>query len=491
MSAPLPPTSKPLKRPTEKPALTVSSRELFDAMPSARVIELEKLYGNADLIRAVEILGFAGPYTIASPWELDDPEGVRRIAAGGYAALPFGEGYRPLLDFVTAFLQLNRSAFLPQQAASEWRAALAANLVALLAHFAPSHRDSQVFFTNSGTEAIETALKFARAARSKAKAFINFTRGYHGKTYGSLSLTPNEEYQAPYRPLMPDVHTVPYGDLGAFENTLKKLGVDTVCAVVLEPIQGEAGVIVPPEGFLQGVGELCRRHGVTLIADEIQTGLGRSGYYFASVEWGGMEPDIVTLAKPLGGGLMPVSATIARREIYRKMLGGLKCKSHSTTMGGNALGMAVALKSLELIVEEKLVERARHLGQKGLVRLRRIQESHPHFLEEVRGFGMLFALQFHPVLAPQVLPGQKELIGELSGFLGLRALHDAGVMANASFNAMRTVRLTPALTIPEALFDEMFDRIERAADQTPKAWQLLPKTPLSTLMRLGKLALGG
>jgi putrescine aminotransferase len=150
----------------------------------------EMIHGNEDLIRALEALGISGPFSMLTPWEMQDPSGHRTINAGGYAAIPFGDRYPPLHQFVQEFLEKDRALGLPQQSASVWRAALETNLVALLAHFAPSHADSKVFFSNSGTEAIETAIKFVKAARPKAKEFINFKGAYHGKTFGALALTP-------------------------------------------------------------------------------------------------------------------------------------------------------------------------------------------------------------------------------------------------------------------------------------------------------------
>src|SRR5690606_24695444 len=172
----------------------------------------------------------------------------------------------------------------------EWRAALEKNLVALLSSVAPSHSDSHVFFTNSGAEAIEAAIKMVRAHKKEASLFINFAHAYHGKTLGALALTPSEEYQAPFRPLNPEVITLPFGDEAALARALAQRG-RQVAAIGIEPVQGEGGVITPPDGYLQGVGELAREHGVLVLADEIQTGLGRAGSWFASVT-AGLEPDI-------------------------------------------------------------------------------------------------------------------------------------------------------------------------------------------------------
>ena len=483
-------TDKPsLPAPGPRPGLPVSVADVLAGLPPQRTVELETAYGNGDLIKVLDILGIGGPFTVTSPWELQDERGRHLINAGGYAALPFGERYEPLVSFVKGYLEANTAMSLPQQSASAWRAALETNLVALLAREAPSHVDSQVFFSNSGAEAVEAAVKFARAARPGARYLLNFTKAYHGKTLGALSLTPNEEYQHVFRPMVPGVKTLPYGDAGALARAVRELGPNNIAAVILEPVQGEAGVITPPKAFLPTVQALAEKHDLLVVADEIQSGLGRTGHWFASLA-GGLVPDIITLAKPLGGGLVPVGATIARKKIVKQALGGLESKRHSNTFGGGSLAMAVGLKSLEIIHEEGLVERSRVFGERGLARLEEIQARYPGFVEEVRGAGMLFALQLRPVVASRFAPGQTELVRQLGSALAMRALHLHGVHVCFTLNASQTVRLTPALNLPDALFEEMFDRVERAAKSHRHTWHLLPKTPLPRLLRLARLALG-
>lgn len=464
-------------------SLPVRTSDLFGPLAAQEVLGLETRHGNADLIRVLDALGIAGPLETLSPWELRTPDGRHLINAGGYAALPFGEMYPPLVAFVHRYLNETRGMSLPQQSASSWRAALETNLVALLARHAPSHKDSRVFFSNSGAEAVETALKLVRAARPKAKTIINFTRAYHGKTFGALSLTPNEEYQEIFRPLLGDVLTLPYGDVQALTDAL---GANSVAAVIVEPIQGEGGVITPPPEFLPAIGDLAARYGFLVVADEIQSGLGRCGFDFASLGLG-LEPDIITLAKPLGGGIVPIGATLARRKLVQTMLGGLSSKRHSTTFGGGSLAMAVGLRSLEIIEDEGLTQRAKVLGVRGLERLRSLAGRYPDFFGEVRGAGMLFAMQLRPVLPNFGLA--PELVAQLGSALGLRALHQHGIHACYTLNSSRTVRLTPALNMPEALFWEMFRRLERAAQQ-PQSGQLL-RTPPSVLTKLVALALRG
>ncbi len=448
---------------------------------------LDTRYGNEELLFGLNLLGLAGPYYRVNPWELEDGDGVRRINASGYAAVPFGDMPPVLTAFIREFTEKNRAQTLPQQASSPWRAALQTNLVRLLARELPSHTDSQVFFCSSGTEAIEGALKFAKAWRPRGKFYISFSSAYHGKTLGSLSLTPNPEYQDVFRPLIPGALTSPYGDVSALATLIRRLGPQNVIAVLVEPIQGEGGVNIPPPGFLAGVGEVCRRHGIVVIADEIQTGLGRTGHWFESAAQG-LDPDIVTLAKPLGGGMTAVGATIVRHPIYKKMLGGLSSKRHSNTFGGNALAMAVGLRSLEYLIEQDLPARSLRLGAVGLERLRTLQQRFPRLFEGVRGQGMLLAMQFRPMVGVP-LPGVlKELVFEATAILALRELHHAGVMANLSLSSKRTVRLTPALDLPEDLFGAMFDRVERFAERNPASRHILTNTPPATVARLAKFA---
>lgn len=468
--------------------LPISSREVLEGLDPGRVVRIETRHGNADLVRVLDILGIGGPFRTLSPWELEDERGRHLLHAGGYAAIPFGENYPPLAEFAREYLERNRSMGFAQQSASEWRAALETNLVALLSAFFPSHHDSQVFFSNSGAEAIEAALKFVRAARPGATVVLNFTRAYHGKTFGALSLTPNDEYQAPFRPLQGDVRTLPYGDVGALELAVRSIGPRNIAGIFVEPVQGEAGVVTPPDGFLRSLGEIAARHDILVVADEIQSGLGRTGHWFAS-HAAGLEPDIVTLAKPLSGGLVPIGATIARRGIVRKLLGGLESKRHSSTFGGGSLAAAVAMRSLELIVEEGLVERARVQGARGLERLREIQKTYPKYLAEVRGHGMLFAMRLRHVVNPRLLPGQEELVHMLGSVLAMREMHLHGVHVCFTLNQSQIVRLTPALNMPDHLLDEMFDRVERTARDNRGSWLMLPKTPITRLARLARLAL--
>lgn len=467
--------------------LPVRAQDVLSGSTLTETVPLEMRHGNTELITLLDLLGIGGPFTVESPWELRDEEGRHLIHAGGYAAVPFGEKYPPLMQFLQDYLERGSQLGLPQQSASEWRAALETNLVALLAAVAPSHTDSGVFFGSSGAEAIEVAMKMARANRPNKPAFINFTSAYHGKTFGALSVTPNPEYQDLFKPFGPEVFTVPYGDANALEDELKRNS-HKVAAIIVEPVQGEAGVVIPPPDFLRQLGELAKQYDVLVIADEIQSGLGRVGELFASVA-AGLEPDIITLAKPLSGGIVPLSATIGRRELYKTFLPGISSKRHSTTFGGNSLAMAAGVKSLELIVTEGLVERAKRNGEYGKERLLKLKEAYPKLIADVRAQGMLFALVLQPPVGMKIPGVSAEDVQMLGSALGLRAMQQAGVHGCYSINSNRIIRLTPPLNMPENLFTEMFDRIDTMAKENSSSFALLRKFPLPRLLRLAKLAL--
>ncbi len=224
-----------------------------------------------------------------------------------------------------------------------------------------------------------------------------------------------------------------------------------------------------------------------VIADEIQTGLGRAGHWFESVAQG-LIPDILTLAKPLGGGMLPVGATIVRHGIYKPLLGSVETvKRHSNTFGGNSLAMAVGLKSLEVLLDNDYPARSLALGERGLKRLRAVQQQHPALLGEVRGAGTLFAMDFHPVVRLP-LKAQANLIAEATGILALVAFYRHGVLLNFSLNAARTMRLTPAMNMPGELFDRLFDDVEAAAAAYPSSFKLVQNYGLPELLELGKAA---
>ncbi len=241
---------------------------------------------------------------------------------------------------------------------------------------------------NTGAEGVETAIKAARrwaydvkgVAENKAE-IIACVGNFHGRTMTAVSLSSEEEYQRGFGPLLPGIKLVPYGDLDA----LKEAITENTAAFLFEPIQGEAGIIIPPEGYLKAAYDLCKAEKVLFIADEIQAGLGRSGKMFAS-DWDDIEPDMYILGKALGGGVFPISCVVANDDI----LGVFNPGSHGSTFGGNPLACAVSIASLEVLEEEKLAERSFELGEYLLTELKQINNP---IIKEVRGRGLFVGIE--------------------------------------------------------------------------------------------------
>ncbi|MGA8105918.1 MAG: aspartate aminotransferase family protein [Nitrososphaeraceae archaeon] len=239
---------------------------------------------------------------------------------------------------------------------------------------------SKIFFSNSGAEAVEAALKFSRRYTGKP-GIISMSGGYHGKTFGALSATYSEKYRKPFMPLLENVKFLPYTTT-RIEDAVN----DNIGAVIVEPIQGETGIILPPEGLLQNMREVCTKHGIVLIFDEIQSGLGRTGKMWAGENWKTI-PDIMCLAKGLAGGV-PIGLTLSKPEIVE----ALRVGEHSSTFGGNPLACAAGAATIGSLIEDKLVENAADVGgyfKDGLIKLK---EKH-RIVRDVRGLGMMLALE--------------------------------------------------------------------------------------------------
>ncbi len=292
---------------------------------------------------------------------------------------------------------------------------------------------------NSGAEAVETAIKAARKWGYVVKGvpddqaeIITCTGNFHGRTITIVSFSPDEQYRDGFGPFTPGFKLIPYGDIGALERAITPHTV----AFLVEPIQGEGGVVIPPEGYVRRVRELCTHHDVLMVADEIQTGLGRTGKLLAC-EHEGLSPYMVTLGKALSGGMYPVSAVLSSREV----LGVFGPGDHGSTFGGNPLACAVAREALKVIVDEHLCERSAELGEYLMARLRDIQSRH---VALVRGQGLFVGI----VLKPQA--------GGARRFC--EALKERGVLAKDTH--VNVIRLAPPLVITQEELDWALERIE-------------------------------
>lgn len=248
--------------------------------------------------------------------------------------------------------------------------------------------DTKVYFSNSGAEANDGAMKLAKYV-TKRPGIIAFRNSFHGRTIGALSVTgSSSSYRKNYEPLMPAVYWADYNDLEQFNTIFAKLiAPECVAAIIVEPVQGEGGYIVPKPGFLEGLRKICDDHGILLIFDEVQTGIGRTGELYAYQTFG-VKPDILTSAKALGGGV-PLSAIIAKKEIMDQWPAG----AHGGTFGGNPLACAAGLKTLEIIERDHLLDNSKKQGTYFVDKLTKLQEKYPSRIKEVRGVGLMVAME--------------------------------------------------------------------------------------------------
>ncbi len=293
---------------------------------------------------------------------------------------------------------------------------------------------TRCFFVSSGAEAMDGALKLAHRATGRTR-YVSTLNSFHGRTLGALRVIGQAKHRDPYKALLAEPCFVPFGDLEAARAAVD----ERTAAFVVEPIQGEGGVNVPPDGYLRGLQEICRAKGALLILDEIQTGIGRTGRMVAC-QHEGVTPDVLTLGKGLGGGF-PVAGFFCTEAVAKTVSLG----DHGGTYAGNPLACAAADAVLRIVVEEKLCERAAELGARVMERLRKFAAERPGLVDDVRGRGLLVGMSLTD--------------GERAATLPLRAA-EAGVMVNVT--AGRVMRLFPALNVPE---DDLWPALETVLSQ--------------------------
>ena len=357
---------------------------------------------------------------------------------GGYGMMDLGWSHPEVIDNVKA--QLGRSPMPSQELIDPLRGVLAR----LIAMITPGDIKYS-FFAASGTEAVEGAIKLAKMYSHK-NGFIAALQAFHGKTMGSLSMLGKSDYRTPVGMLYGGpVYHVPFGDADAVEQQLeicKKVGIE-IAAVIMEPIQGEAGAIVPPDDFWPRLREMTRHYGVLLIADEVQTGFGRTGKLWGVEHWG-VEPDIIALAKSLGGGVMPVSAFCSTEEIWQCMMFPNPF-IHTTTTGGGALACSAAIAAINVTLRDKLWEQAAAKGDYIIPKLCAIANQYPQIYHSITGKGLLIGQHFHN---PEV------------GYKVAAGLFKRGVLVAGTLTSAQTIRIEPPLVITYEQIDNVLDRLE-------------------------------
>jgi putrescine aminotransferase len=364
---------------------------------------------------------------------------------GGYGIFSAGVNHPVVVKAVTE--QIQRMALNSQELLEPWRAALAK----VLAGLTPGDLQNS-FFINNGTDAIEGAIKLTRLY-TRRTTFISTLGGFHGKSMGSLSLMGKASFREPFQSGLQDVRFVPYGDADALEAEFcrcEAVGI-RIAGVVLEPVQGEAGGVVPPAEYFPRARELCTRYGALLIADEIQTGMGRTGRLWGVDHWD-VVPDIMCIGKSIGGGVMPLSAFISTPDIWEVLIPNPII--HSTTFGGNPLACAAGLAAIQVTLEEDLPGQAATKGEFLLRELESLRVRYPQVLRQARGKGLLIGMEF-----PEQEIGWKVAAG----------LFKRGVLVAGTYSKAQVIRIEPALGIAQTLLEEVLSRLEDTFQEVSKS----------------------
>jgi ornithine--oxo-acid transaminase len=325
-------------------------------------------------------------------------------------------------------------------------------------------RIEHCLFTNSGTEAVEAALKLGRAAAGRSRV-LSASKGFHGLTLGSLSANGGAEWSERFGPLLPEFDQVPWNDLDALEKELRQ---ENIALFVVEPVQGK-GVNLPVPGYLEGAQELCRRYGTYFVLDEVQTGFGRTGKMFALEHWG-LEPDIVTVSKSLSGGYIPVGACLMSKEVYDGVFDSLEhAVSHGSTFAPNDLAMAAGLATLHELDGQGLVERSATLGNLLLERTEPFVERYD-VVREVRGLGLMWAIEFQEPEGGsrtwRML--ERRQPGIFSQLVAVPLFSEHAILIQTAGHHMNVLKGIPSLTVTEADIEYFASALEQTLQRAQK-----------------------
>jgi len=424
---------------------------------------------NPQFSRVLKKIGFAREWTRAEGAYLWDSRGNKFLdMLGGFGMFNVGRNNPRVRAALVEALELDLPGSV-QLGASPLPPLLAQELIRRT-----PPRLERVLFTSSGTEAVEAALKLGRAATGRTRV-LSADHGFHGLTLGALSANGNAEFAGRFGPLLPGFSRVPFEELDALELELQT---EDVALFLIEPVQGK-GVNVPPPGYLEGAQELCRRYGTLFCVDEVQTGLGRTGRLFAFEHWG-LEPDLVTVAKSLSGGYVPVGALLMSKAVHEAVFDSLEnVFSHGSTFAPNELAMAAGLATLRELDDNDLVERSAQLGTRLLELTQPLVERYD-VVHEVRGLGLLWAIEFREPpagrrsyrLLDRVQPG---LFAQVIVVPLFREHH---ILSQVAGHRIPVLKAIPPLTLSNADLDWFVE----ALDETIRKSQRLPRA-------LAKLAL--
>jgi ornithine--oxo-acid transaminase len=454
-------------------------REILDRR-AGEEMSLNERFLNPQMGRILRTLGFDKRWTGGEGAHLIDSDGERYLDLfGGYGVFAIGRNHPEAIAAVEEVMAA-RTGNLPQLGVTLLSGVLAEQLLARC----PSSVAAMVP-ANTGTEAVEAAIKISRAATGRPRVLFA-EHAFHGLTLGSLSINGNEEFREGFGPLLAGCDPVAFGDLAGLEG---ELAAGDVAALVLEPIQGK-GVNLPPDGYLEAAQRLSRAAGTLFVCDEVQTGLGRTGRFLALEHWG-LEPDMICLSKALSGGLVPIGALLVSRAAFDSVFDGMeRAVRHGSTFGGNDLAAAVALATLRVLEEERLIERAERSGRL-LLELTAPLVERFEIVRDVRGLGLMWAIELGP---PSGGAGrrlwdtvERRQPGLFSQLITVPLFHDHHIFCQVAGHRMNVIKALPALTIDEQEIRRFAAALEEtltAAERYPAA---LARFGFRTGLRMARL----
>jgi ornithine--oxo-acid transaminase len=432
---------------------------------------------NPQYVRVLRTIGFDRTWARAEGAYLYDTDGTRYLdLLGGFGMYGAGRNNPRIRAALVEALGLETPGMLAM-GTTLLPGLLAEELIGLA-----GGRIERCLFTNSGTESVEAALKLGRTA-TKRERVLSAEHGFHGLTLGSLSANGNAEFTARFQPLLPGFEQVPFGDLEALEQRLR---CEDVALFIVEPVQGK-GIHLPPDGYLEGAQELCRRYGTLFCVDEVMTGLGRTGRMFAFQHWG-LEPDLVTLAKTLSGGYVPSGALLMARSVHEAVFDSMPhAMSHGSTFAPNELAMAAGLATLHELRERHLVEQSARLGER-LLELTRPLVDEFEVVRDVRGLGLAWAIEFGEPEGGgrrtyrMIEKAQPGLFAQLV-IVPLFTKHH--ILCQVAGHEMAVIRILPPLVVTEGDLEEFADALRDTVKhaQGPKSLTKLAFTAASAGIR--------
>src|SRR5215207_4994919 len=423
---------------------------------------------NEQLVRVLKTIGYDVGFQKGQGQYLYDRDGVRYLdLLSGFGVFAIGRNHPALRHALKSVLDAELPN-LVQLDVSTLAGVLAERLLEHVPYL------DKVFFANSGAETVEAAIKFARGATGRP-GIVHCAHSFHGLSYGALSLTDDPNFRSGFEPLLPGCTSIPFNDLAALD---KALSSREVAAFIVEPIQGK-GVNIPSDEYLPGAAALCRKYGTLFIADEIQTGIGRTGKFLAGEHWN-VEPDMIRLAKALAGGHIPIGALLTRKNIFDKIFNQMdRAVVHGSTFAKNDLAMAAGIATLDVLERERLIENAARMGDR---LMRELTAMIPRYemLREVRGKGLMIGIEFGPPESFRLKASWSLLETANKGLfcqlITIPLFKEHKILCQVAGHASHTIKLLPAFVLSPVDCEyiiKAFDEVIAASHRVPGAvWSL-------------------